>query len=189
MLRSSLLITLLAFSATASAEGFDYNWLSFGYGNTEFDEVDLDGDGFGIDGSFAINKNVHLFAEYNAASLDFDVDATTWAAGLGYNTPLSPTFDFVARLSYEYIEIDIPGIGSDDENGLGLGVGLRFSATDALELNGGVDYVDYGDAGDDTAFVLGGLYNFTQAFALGLRGSFGDDVTTYTISGRFYFGQ
>jgi hypothetical protein len=66
---------------------------------------------------------------------------------------------------------------------------VRFAASKKLELDAGIDYVDYGDAGDDTAFGLGGLYSFSDAFALGLGGSWGDDVSTYTVSGRFYFGQ
>lgn len=189
MLRSTLLIGLLAFSAAASAEGFDYSWLSFGYGTVDFDDIDVDGDGFGIDGSFAINDNVHVFAAYEGASLDFDIDATTWAAGIGYNTELSPTFDAFARVSYVYAEVDAPGFPAVDEDGLGFGVGLRFAATPDLEVNSSIDYVDFGSSGDDTAFSLGGLYSFTPAFALGLEGSWGDDVTAYRISGRFYFGQ
>ena len=42
MLRSSLLIMLLAFSASASAQGFDYNWLGFGYGTIDFDDFNAD---------------------------------------------------------------------------------------------------------------------------------------------------
>lgn len=189
MLRSSLLIGFLAFSAAAGAEGFDYNWLSVNYGMVDFDEINVDGDGFGIDGSLALNDDFHVFADYETAGLDFDVDATTFSAGIGYNTAMSPAVDAFARLSYEYIELDVPLAGSQDENGFGFGVGLRFAAGPAVELNAGIDYVDYGDGGDDTALSLGGLYNFTPSFALGLAGSWGDDVTSYSLGGRFYFGQ
>ena len=193
MLRSSLLFVLLAFSASASAQEFDYNWLSFGYSNYELDfggGAEVDGDAFGIEGSFAINDNVHVFADFKAADLDFDIDATQWSAGIGYNTPLSDSVDLVGQLSYEYIEAEQPVVGKDDENGLGLGLGLRFMAADSIELNAGIDYVDYGDTvGDETSLIVGGLYNFTQNFAVGLRGSFGDVVSFYSLTGRFYFGQ
>lgn len=189
MLRSSLLIGLLAFSAAVGAEGFDYSWLAVNYGTVDFDEINVDGDGFGIDGSYAINDDFHAFADYEAANLDFGVDATTFSAGVGYNTAMSPTVDAFARLSYEHVEVDMPVFGSEDESGFGFGVGLRFAAGPAVELNAGIDYVDYGDGGDDTALSLGGLYSFTPSFALGLAGSWGDDVSSYSLSGRFYFGQ
>ncbi len=189
MQRTTLAMALLALSATASAGDFDYNYLSVGYGNMEFDSIDIDGDGFGLAGSFAISPSYHVFAGYESASLDFDVDMTRWAAGLGWNATLSPTVDLVTRVSYQYIELDVSGFGSEDDNGLGLGLGLRFAATEQLELDGGIDYVDYGNGGDDTAFGLGGLYSFTETFALGLGGSWSDDVSSYTVSGRFYFGQ
>ncbi len=189
MQRSTLAMALLALSATASAGDFDYNYLSVGYGNMEFDNIDVDGDGFGVGGSYAINDSYHVFAGYETASLDFDVDMTGWAAGIGWNSSLSPTVDLVTRVSYRYIELDAPGSSSVDDNGLGLGLGLRFAATEELELDAGIDYVDYGDGGDGTAFGVGGLYSFTEAFALGLGGSWGDDVSSYTVSGRFYFGQ
>ena len=83
----------------------------------------------------------------------------------------------------------MPLAGSNDETGFGFGVGLRFAAASNVELNAGIDYVDYGSGGDDTALSLGGLYNFTPSFALGLAGSWGDDVSSYSLSGRFYFGQ
>ncbi len=189
MLRSSLLIMLLAFSASANAQGFDYNWLGFGYGVIEFDDFNADGDALGIDGSFAFHEDFHAFASYAAADLDFGVDATTFDIGVGYNTELSNVVDAYARLSYEYVEVDIPGFGSDDDNGFGFAVGMRFAATEQLELEGAIEYVDLNDSGNETALVLGGLYSFTPAFAVGLFGEWGDDVTSYTLLGRFYWGQ
>lgn len=189
MLRSTLIIGLLTFSATAGAQGFDYNWLSLGYGMVDFDEINVDGNGFGLDGSYALNDDYHVFGEFESFDLDFGVDATTFSAGIGYNTEMSQTVDAFARLSYEYIDVDIPAAGSNDEHGFGFSVGLRFAAGPGVELNAGIDYVDYGSGGDDTAITLGGLYNFTPAFALGLAGSWGDDVSSYTLIGRYYFGR
>lgn len=189
MLRSSLVFLLLTFSAAANAEGFDYNYLSLSYGNIEFDDVNVDGDGFGLAGSYAINQDFHVFAGYQAVGLDFGIDATTLGAGIGYHTGLSPVVDLVASLSYQYIELDAPGGGGVDDNGLGLGVGLRFAASDEVELNAGINYVDFSDSGNDTGFGIGGLYSFTDAFALGLGAEWSDDVSSYTVSGRFYFGK
>ena len=105
MLRSSLVILVLALSASASAEDFDYSFLSIGYGVIDFDDIGVDGDGLNIGGSFAINDTIHVFGLYQAADLDFDIDASTFSAGIGYNTSVSPAVDLVARLSYEYAEV------------------------------------------------------------------------------------
>jgi len=189
MLRSILVILVLAFTASASAKDFDYNYFQLGYGNVEFDDVNVDGDGFGLAGSYAINADFHVFGGYQAAGLDFGIDATMLGAGLGWHTTLSPVVDLVASVSYQYVELDASGVGSVDDNGLGLGLGLRFAASDLLELNAGINYVDFSDSGGDTGFGVGGLYSFTDAFALGLGADWNDDSSSYTLSGRFYFGR
>ena len=75
MLRSSLVILLLALSAPASAEDFDYSFLSIGYGVIDFDDIGVDGDGFNIGGSYSISDSVHVFGGYQAADLDFGIKA------------------------------------------------------------------------------------------------------------------
>jgi len=189
MLRATLLVFVLVFSAASYAEGFDYSYLDLSYGNLEFDDIDVDGDGFGLAGSYAINPDIHVFAGYQGADLGFGVDVTSFSAGIGYNTELSPTVDAVARLSYEYAEVDGSGFGSADDNGFGLEVGLRFAASDLVEISAGIEHVDYGDGGDETGFNLGAFYSFTDAFDLGLSGSWSDDTSRYALTGRIYFGQ
>lgn len=189
MLRSSLVLLFLALSASASAKEFDYNYLSLGYGILEIDDTSVDGDGFGLGGSYAINEDFHVFAGYESIGLDGGADATGLGAGLGYHTTLSPVVDLVASVSYQYVDVDVPGFGGGDDNGFGLGVGLRFAASEEIELNAGISYVDLSDSGDDTSFGVGGLYSFTDAFALGLGADWSDNATSYTLEGRFYFGR
>ncbi len=55
MLRLSLISLILAFSASANAEDFDYDFLSVGYGSVDFDDLGVDGTGFSIGGSYALN--------------------------------------------------------------------------------------------------------------------------------------
>ncbi|MGI9236352.1 MAG: outer membrane beta-barrel protein [Woeseiaceae bacterium] len=189
MLRSTLVLLALTFAASANAKDFDYSFFQLGYGNVEYDDVNVDGDGFGLAGSYSINEDFHVFGGYEAAGLDFGVDATALSAGLGWHTSLSPVVDLIASVSYQYIELDASGIASVDDNGLGLGVGLRFAASELLELNAAINHVDFSDTDGDTGFAAGGLYSFTDAFALGLGGNWSDDVSSYTLSGRFYFGE
>lgn len=189
-MRSSLVLLVLAFSVSANAEGFDYNYLQLEYSNLEIDDINGDGDGIGLSGSFAINPDWHVFAGYQSVGLDFGRDVNAFNAGIGYNTEMSPTVDAFARFSYEYIELDTPaGFGSSDDNGYGFGVGMRFAASEELEIDASIDYVDFGSGGDDTAFTLGGFYSFSDAFALGLGASWASDTTAYNVNGRFYFGN
>jgi hypothetical protein len=188
MLRSTLIIVLLAFSAAASAQGFNYNYVSLGYANADFDDFNEDGDGLAVGGSFALTDSVHAFAGFEDAELNSVVDVTRWRAGVGYNTALSDTLDMFARLSYESIDFDVPIVGTDD-SGYGVSVGARARAGNQLELRASINYVDYSDFGDDTGLEVGVLYEFNDEWAVGFSGEWSDDVSVYTISGRFYFGQ
>jgi len=124
MLRSSLVLLVLALSASANSQGFDYNYLQLDYGNLDFDDINADGDGVGLSGSFAINPDWHVFAGYQSAGLDRGIDVNAFNAGIGYNTEMSPTVDAYARFSYEYIDFDAPGGNGGDDSGLGFGIGM-----------------------------------------------------------------
>ena len=54
--------------------------------------------------------------------------------------------------------------------------------TPQFELNGGGTYVDVTD--DDTALYVGGVYNFTDMFALSGDVSVGDNATAYGVGMR-----
>lgn len=133
------------------------------------------------------------FASYGTGDLDDgfgnSVDIDELSACVGYHMPLSGQVDLVTGLSYEYVDLSAPGLGSVDDNGFGLSIGLRFAATEQVELNAGIKYIDLSDSGDDTGFGIGGLYNFTENFSVGLSGSWTDDTSTYGIGGRFNFGH
>ena len=192
MLRSVLFTALVAFSASAGAQGFDYSFFQVGYERVTLDDgsFDVDGDGIGIEGSFEISQSFFLTADYGIAEFEeagVEVDVDTLSAGIGWHTPLSDQLDFVANLSYEYIELSALG-QSQDESGYGLGAGLRYQATDALEINGGIGYVDYGD-GDDTTLGVRALYGITDNIDVAVSGEWGDDSSAYGLSGRFYFGS
>ena len=191
MLRPAIFSALLAFSASAGAQGFDYDFFQVGYQRVTLEQggFDVDGDGFGIDASFEITEQFFLTANYAIAEFEeqgVEVDLDNLSAGIGWHTPLSNQLDFVANLSYEYIELSALG-QSADESGFGLGAGLRYQATDALELNGGIGHVDYGD-GDDTTLNLRVLYGITDNIDVSVSGEWGDDSSALGLSGRFYFG-
>lgn len=191
MLRSTLLIIVLALSASVNADEFSYNFISGSFSQIDFDDINADGDSLGIGGSLEVGENFFVFGSYSVADVDdgfLSADVDSLSAGIGYHTPMSEKVDFVGSVSYEYVDVSVPGFGSADENGFGLGVGLRYAASADFELNAGISYVDLGDS-DDTSFGAGFLYNFTENFAVGVAGDWSDDTTAYGIGVRFYFAN
>lgn len=186
-MKRSILLLLLAFGFAGNANAeFSYDYVNGSWGQVDFDDLNVDGDGFGIDLSVGIAENFHVFGGVESAGLDFNVDVTRWGAGIGFNTPLSDVMDVIGTLSYEGIQVDTP-LGNADDDGFGFGVGLRVAASNLVEIFGGISYVDFSDSGDDTAFDIGALFNATDNFSVGLNGTFDDDVTTIRLAGRFYF--
>jgi len=76
-----------------------------------------------------------------------------------------------------------------DEDGYGVTAGVRGMIVDTVELTGSIGYSDLGDGADGTAFSAGALYSFSDNFAVGLALGLEEDVTTYGVGARFYFGN
>jgi hypothetical protein len=179
----------LGLAGPAIAGDFNYSFVELGWVNSEFDDLDADGDGFGIRGSMEFTPSLHGFASFTDQSYDFDVGAEFLEVGVGYAWSVSPKVDVVGRLAYLDTSVDIPGFGSVSDSGFGLGGYLRGSPMDRLELTGGIDLVDYDEGGSDTAYGVGARFFVTKTFAAGLDMQFNDIGTTYTLGGRMTFGQ
>lgn len=190
MLRSLGLASLLLLAGPALAQDLNYNFIELGYVEFDLDDdiVDVDGDGFGIGGSFEIGETMFVTVGYSSADFDFDIDFDQLSVGLGLHAPISNNVDFIGEISYVSAEASAFGF-SEDDDGFGASVGIRGMVSQAVELEGSIDYIDLDDAGDDTSFGIGVWYYFNEYFALGLQGDFGDDISSYGIGGRMFFGQ
>lgn len=183
-------IAAFGMAAPALAESsFDYSFVELGYVNTDLDDFDVDGDGFQLRGSLAVGGNVHVFANYSDQDFDFNIDVKEYEVGAGYAWPVTSNLDVIGTLSYLKTEIDVPGLGDLDDDGIGVGLGLRGRPLDQLELTAGLKYVDFDDIGDDTILNVGARYFFTNAFAAGVDVSHTDDITTWSIGARWSFGK
>ena len=172
----------------ALADGPSYNYIQGSYERVEIDAVggDVDGNGFGIAGSFEITDLWHAFASYGTAEFDFSVDFDQLTIGGGIHSPLNENVDLVFNLAY--IQLDASAFGfSADDDGFGASLGLRGNVAERVELEGFIDYVDLDSSGDDTSFRGAAWYAFTDAFSAGLQLGFGDDATSFGIGGRFFF--
>ncbi|MCP5349346.1 MAG: hypothetical protein R3F41_07540 [Gammaproteobacteria bacterium] len=185
-------IPLLLGSTSVLAQGFNYTFVQAGYLDGETENINADG--YGLSGSLAFTDNLFAKASYSSLEPDgrsrFDFNDTS--LGLGFHTPLSNGVDLVFTGSWINSEVDLGRFGSYDEDGYGLGAGFRTWLAPSLELNGGLEYVDFGgSAGNDTAVGLGLLYTVTGNLALGISGSWGNDpdFSALGLNVRLYLGR
>jgi hypothetical protein len=192
MLRIFCASGLLLFGAQAIAADISYNFIEVGYHEIDIDGgffggVDIDGDGYGIAGSFELDENWFIGAGYAKSEFDFGVDYDEIMLGVGYRVPVSSNVDFYGMFSYLSAEASAGGFGSADEDGYAATIGVRGMIGERFELNGSLAYVDLGGGGDGNAFGAGALYNFTDAVAVGFSVDVDEDVTAYGIGIRVYF--
>lgn len=186
MKRSIVVFSLMAMSGLAFADGFSYTYVQATYGKVDIDDPAFteDGDGLGVNGSFGITDNLNIVASFQTADFDTLGDADELTAGLGVHAPITEMFDIVGSVSY--VDLDVSGFSDD---GFELMAGARVSVSSLVEVNAAVSYRDLDLGGDDTALGGGVLFNVTDFLALGLAAEFGDDVTEYSASARWYFGK
>lgn len=189
----NLAVLLAVFlAAAASADSSSYTFLEAGYQSVNLDLSggrEVDGEGFGLSGSFEIGDNMFGFASYSDTGFDFNVDTTQLQLGLGWRTALTDRTDFFALAAYVDVEADAQGAGSFDQSGYGVGIGVRSDVTDMIQLYGEIDYVNLGSGSDSTAVDGGIWFNFSDSFAFGLSVGVDDDLTSYGASARLYFGK
>ncbi len=156
------------------------------YGRVDIDDptVPEDGDGLGLNGSFGITDNLNIVGSFRTADFGASGDVDELTAGLGVHAPITEMFDVVAAVSY--VDLDAAGFSDD---GFELAVGARVSVSSLIEINATVSYRDLDLGGDDTSLGGGVLFNLTDSIALGLAAEWGDDVSEYSASARWYFGK
>jgi hypothetical protein len=177
-------VLLLAAAGPASAD-FDYNYGELRYVDTEIDvgPADFEGDGFRIGGGLELTPAVHLFGNFQTLDFNAGVDASAFEIGGGYAMPLASGSDLVGRLSYIDGEVE-----DADDSGFGFSAGVRHMFRPQFEGRAFVNYVDLDESGEETSFELAGDYFLNEEIALGASLELGDDTTTWTLGGRWYFG-
>lgn len=178
---------LLAGGVSAAELSYDYLELRFVDSEIDAGVNDIDGDGIKIGGSYQIADNVHTFGSYQ--TLDFNgIDLNAFEIGAGYMTSIAPSTDFVARIAYINGEVET-GIGNVDDSGFSLAAGFRRMLRPDVEARAFINHVDLDESGGETSLELAGDYFFNDQFAAGLSLEFGDDATSWTIGGRYFFGS
>lgn len=198
MLRQLLAGSLLLASLSAYAEGLSYSFAELNYVKGDIDAGsfgDIDFDGLAANVSYGFNENVFGQLGYAEGEIDDTIRgvriksdlADTFTLGVGAHTnPEGGRVNLFGVLSF--VRVD-----DADENGYGIQVGIRGLATDSLELNAAVSYVNFGEdeRGEDVdgeSYGVGAVYSFTPKVAgvLGYSDD-GDAVSAFNLGARIYF--
>lgn len=184
---SAVAATLALLPLAAQSEGISYTYVEAAYVETDIDGISSNADGYALRGSIGITDNVFMFAGYADQSISsFDIE--TYNVGAGYAWPISSRTDLYGKVSY--VKAEASGFGlSVDDDGFGLGIGVRHLVSDQFELEAAVNYVDLSDSGDETALGIGARWHFTPQFSLGAEASFADDANSYGVGLRWSFGS
>jgi hypothetical protein len=164
---------LAAAPLAALADDMSYSFVDVAYVETDIDDAPT-ADGFALRGSAGFAENWFAFADYSDQSVA-GVDLTQYAVGIGGHYGLAENLDLVGRVGWAKVEIDAGPFFDADDDGYLLDLGLRGRVGDAVELEGGARYVDFGD-GDETSLFFGGRFHFNDTWALGAEFQSGDDV-------------
>lgn len=195
---AALAAPLSAFAQAAS--NLSYNYVEGGYTKATLDggdANDFDFDGFSVNASGKVAKNVFLFGDYRYLESDTNgfgtkLQTNSGRVGLGFIIPVNSNFDLNAGGGVSLAKFDYKGpvaTTPDDNDDTGYFVqGIaRAKILPALEINGGYRYEKIFKESESTGLV-GAVFNFTPALAAIGNYEFGDNTDRYVLGGRFNFG-
>lgn len=179
---------IMSFAPGALLADMSYSNFEVGYADIDLDGSfgNVDGDGYALGGSYAVNESVFVFGEMQDQSFDFDVDGTSYELGLGFAHGFNPDLDFVGSLSYVDTELEFGGFSVDDD-GYAIGAGIRSRVASAVELDAGLRFIDMNQAGSDTGLRLKGRYYFADTMAVSLGTDLDDAADTLRLGFRAEF--
>lgn len=171
----------------AGASNFSYTYVEGSYGSVSVDDSagDFDGDVWGISGSWQFHDMAFAYGGYEMGDYDFDIDTDAFEVGLGLAFPVGQTVDFALGAGYVDVSVDLPGFGSDDDNGYSAFAGIRAGFGGAFQVDAGASYVDLSDSGSDTTYSIIGRYYFTEAWAVGAGYQTADDADAWLVTVRW----
>lgn len=176
--------------AHAQAPGYDYVDLSYRFldrGGAETLDDEFDGPAIRLslgitDQFYGLIENTYLEAE------DADVDFSDLVVGGGYRQSLAPDMDFIAEAAWIRRDVDTPSRFEDGkDDGFQLGAGMRYLATELLELN--ITALYRAGLLDDNEAILraGGIWSVYGPLGVQGGASLSDDSAVYDLGLRVSF--
>jgi opacity protein-like surface antigen len=172
-------------TTTKDTMGGEPGTANFNYTYAEFDAVFFELDAPGVDseigfqllGSARVWRDLFVRASY----LDVGGDAETSLVkfGAGWAFPIQERLD-----GYGLFQIGRVDVHSADDTGWLLEGGVRYAATEQIELNALLEIVDFEDS--EIGLGLGGRYAFTPQLSAGLNFETIDDFADIFYLGLRY---
>ena len=170
--------------AGGTACAADWDFVGAGYTTASIQDRSLDL--VNVEASKSLGKFLFVQGGYEKG-LDTDLKAGTASVSVGAHTLIAERADVYGKVSAESVVAD--RADADKYNYSGE-AGVRFAATDKLELRGGAivtdlkrssvtDYTWYG--------TVGAEYKLTESFRVGVDVIGKDHVQAGRVSARFYF--
>ena len=204
-----LAVSLALASFGAAAQDVpSYTYVEAGYAQTDIDGLG-DGDGIGLNGSFGLGENWHIFGNYTAETNDefgLDIDMDTYRVGGGYHYAFGAATNLEVNAFYENINFSVDdGIdsGEVEVDGFGVEVGVRGkfvpkfegwaylgyveANNGSVDINGEEEDVDLDGDGGSTFGRVGAQYSFTPTWGVVGNAWFDGDVTRTFIGVRASF--
>ena len=160
----------------------EYTYVEANYVWTDSDISNDDLNGFELVGSLELPAN--FFVQGSVLNQDADADVTAYKLGAGWHFGLIPRLDAYGILSFVHVEVNNSNNDFNDD-GTAAEVGLRFSLTRAIELNGRLEWIDVNES--NSGGGVGVRYYLTEAFSLGARYDDVGDQKTAAAGARFEF--
>ncbi len=167
MLRSVLIMTVLASSSSVLGKEISYDFIQGGYINTYGSDPVPNADGFEFSGSFSVMSNIAITAGYERTDFDkhsgVDTDTTAYDLGIiAHTSTFAPGASLFVNLSVLGGEVEssdgITGSYKYD-TGYAVSVGLRTLVTDIFEINTELSREDLFDDHDASFGFEGRIYS------------------------------
>ena len=189
-MKKLLTVGLLLVASNLQAANFSYNNASISYANVDIEIISglsIDGDGFDLEGNFAITDNLFIPVRYQSLGFDFGIDATYWAAGIGGHMPINNTMDVFGMAQFGNYEMEVSGTDFDDDI-LALTVGIRTSLATTAEASVYFTSISFDDDFEDQSGV-GAKFNFyvNKTTSIMARAEFLSDTETLGLGVQFDF--
>lgn len=182
---TSILLGLLFVSSHSAASDLNYSYVELAYLKSDSDVLgnDVDGDGFGIAVSHDISENLAISFSFQDEDYDFQFDGQAISFGVDYHTPFSKQGDIVLGISIVDAEVSQPTLGSDDDTGNIIEIGIRNRINDTTDLQ---FFLSRADVFDDTSSSFGFGLNLVavEAIQLTFGYSSGDDTDVIAFGVR-----
>ena len=130
---------------------------------------------------FGVDFSSGTDATFSAKNYDF---STITLGGGGYFA-ITDRFHLTGEIGFLYADLSASRSSLSFQNGaIYMKPGVRFAATDSLELDGHLTATS-ADKYDSFVFDVGGYYKIFAQMDLGLNIGFGDQTTAYRAGVRF----